>query len=57
VNLGPHADFILAAYAMTAFVVALLVAWVALDYAALRRVLGDLEERGVTRRSRHKGET
>lgn len=56
-NLGPHADFILAAYAMTAFVVALLVAWVALDYVALRRVLGDLEERGVTRRSRHKGET
>jgi heme exporter protein D len=57
VNLGPHADFIVAAYAVTAFVVALLVAWVALDYAALRRVLGDLEERGVTRRSRRQGET
>ena len=56
-NLGPHADFILAAYAMTAFVVALLVAWVALDYAALRRVLRDLEERGVARRSRRQGET
>ena len=50
-NLGPHADFIVAAYAVTVFVVALLIAWVVLDYAAQRRVLGDLEERGVTRRS------
>jgi heme exporter protein D len=55
--LGPHADFIVAAYAVTAFVVALLVACVALDYAALRRVLRDLEERGVARRSRRQGET
>ncbi len=50
-NLGPHADFIVAAYAVAAFVVAALVAWVTLDYAAQRRILGDLEERGVTRRS------
>jgi len=55
-NLGPHADFIVAAYAVTVFVVALLIAWVVLDYAAQRRVLGDLEERGVTRRSRRKGD-
>ena len=53
-NLGPHADFIVAAYAVTIFVIAVLVAWVTLDYAAQRRVLGDLEERGVTRRSRRK---
>ena len=44
-NLGPHADFIVAAYAVTAFVVAALVAWVVLDYSAQRRILGDLEER------------
>jgi heme exporter protein D len=50
-NLGPHANFIIAAYALTLFVVAGLVAWVTLDYAAQRRILGDLEERGVTRRS------
>jgi heme exporter protein D len=50
-NLGPHADFIIASYAVTAFVVALLVAWVVLDYSAQRRILGDMEERGVTRRS------
>lgn len=53
-NLGPHADFIVAAYAVTVFVIALLIAWVALDYSTQRRVLGDLEERGVTRRSRRK---
>jgi heme exporter protein D len=55
-NLGPHADFIVASYAVTVFVVALLVAWVILDYSAQRRILGDLEERGVTRRSRRKVE-
>jgi heme exporter protein D len=54
-NLGPHADFIVAAYAVTLFVVAALVAWVLLDYSAQRRILGDLEERGFTRRGRRKG--
>ncbi len=54
-NLGPHADFIVAAYAVTVFVVATLIAWVVLDYSAQRRILGDLEDRGVTRRSQ-KGE-
>ncbi|HEX5211767.1 MAG TPA: heme exporter protein CcmD [Pseudolabrys sp.] len=54
-NLGPHADFIVAAYAVTVFVVAGLVAWVVLDYAAQRRILGDLEERGITRRAQRKG--
>jgi len=54
-NLGPHADFIVAAYAVTLFVVAALIAWVLLDYSAQRLILGDLEERGVTRRSRRRG--
>ena len=49
---GVHADFIVAAYAAGIFVVAGLVAWVVLDYAAQRRVLGDLEARGAARRSR-----
>jgi heme exporter protein D len=56
-NLGPHADFIVASYAITVFVIALLVAWVVLDYSAQRRILDDLEERGVSRRSRRKGQT
>jgi len=50
-NLGPHADFIVAAYAVTLFVVAALLAWVLLDYSMQRRILGDLEARGVNRRS------
>ncbi len=50
-NLGTHADFIVAAYAVTAFVVAAMIAWVVLDHSVQRRILGDLEERGVTRRS------
>jgi heme exporter protein D len=55
-NLGPHADFIVAAYAVTVFVVAALVAWVVLDYSAQRRILDDLEQSGVTRRSQRKGD-
>jgi heme exporter protein D len=54
-NLGPHTDFIVAAYAVTLFVVATLIAWVLLDYWAQRRILSDLEEHGVTRRSQRKG--
>jgi heme exporter protein D len=56
-NLGPHADFIIAAYAVTLFVVAAQVAWVVLDYSAQRRILGDLEDRGLTRRSRRAKDT
>jgi heme exporter protein D len=55
VNLGPHADFIVAAYALTAFVVAALIAWVVLDHSTQRRILGGLEERGITRRSARQG--
>jgi heme exporter protein D len=50
-SLGPHAGFIVAAYAATAAVVAALVAWVITDHAAQKRALADLERRGVTRRS------
>ncbi len=55
-NLGPHADFIVAAYIVTAIVVAALIGWIALDYAALRRVLGRLDEHGVRRRSQRAAE-
>ena len=50
-NFSPHADFIIASYAVTVFVIAALVALVVIDYSAQRRILGDLEDRGVTRRS------
>ena len=51
-NLGPHAAFIIAAYVTAAIVVLGLIAWVMADYDAQRRVLTDLEQRGVTRRSK-----
>ena len=50
-DLGPHAAFIIAAYAMAAVVVVGLIAWVIADHDAQRRLLADLEARGVTRRS------
>jgi len=53
-NLGPHADFIIAAYAVTAVVVAALIAGGVLDYSAQRRILGDLDDRGITRRAQRK---
>ena len=53
-SLGPHADFIIAAYAVPMFVIAALVAWVVLDYSAQRRILGDLDDRGITRRAQRK---
>jgi heme exporter protein D len=53
-SFAQEAGFIVAAYAVTLFVVAALCAWVTLDYYAQRRVLGDLEARGITRRSTRK---
>ena len=50
-NLGPHAGFIIAAYAAAVLAVAALAAWVIADHRAQRRTLKRLEERGVTRRS------
>ena len=50
-NLGPHAAFIIAAYAAAVVVIGALIAWVTLDYRAQKRVLGDLDAQGVTRRS------
>jgi heme exporter protein D len=54
-HLGPHADFIIAAYALTAFVVAALIAWIWFDFRAQTRILTDLEARGITRRSERAG--
>ena len=46
-----HMDFIIGAYAAATVVVGALIAWVTLDYRAQKRVLGDLDAQGVTRRS------
>jgi heme exporter protein D len=52
IPLGPHADFIVAAYAAAVIVVVALIAWVWSDYSAQRRALGELKKHGVKRRSR-----
>ena len=49
--LGPHAAFIVTAYCVAFGVLTLLALWVAFDYRAQRKLLADLETRGVTRRS------
>jgi heme exporter protein D len=50
-DLGPHWYFIVSAYAVATTVVAGLVTWVVLDYAAQQRALAELDRRGITRRS------
>ena len=52
-NLGQHADFIVIAYGAAAVIVLSLVAWIVADHRVQRRSLGELESRGVTRRSDH----
>ena len=46
-----HMGFIIAAYAVTAVIVGILIAWVMLDYRAQQRTLAELDKRGVNRRS------
>ena len=49
--MGPHATFIIAAYAFTGLVVTFLIAWAVADYRAQTRALEDLERRGMRRRT------
>ena len=50
-SLGPYAVFIVAAYLAAVLVVALLVAWVTIDYRIKTRRLRELEDSGAVRRS------
>lgn len=50
-SLGPHAGFIVGAYLAALVVTLAVIAWVWLDYRRQRRILADLETRGITRRS------
>jgi heme exporter protein D len=50
-SLGPHADFIIAAYAVALVIVTAIIVWVVIDHRHQQRILADLESRGVTRRS------
>ena len=49
-NLGPHAAFIVWAYAAAIAIVAGLILWVVLDRRHLSRTLDDLDAQGITRR-------
>lgn len=50
-DLGPHAAFIWASYAVVALVIALLIAWLVGDGMQQKRRLEELEARGIRRRS------
>ena len=50
-NLGPHAGFIIAAYAIAALVVIGLIIWIEVDNRVQRRNLARLAAQGITRRS------
>lgn len=50
-NLGPHAAFIVASYAISGVIVAALIGWITAEHRALKRKLADFDARGVTRRS------
>ncbi len=50
-TLGPHAGFIVAAYAAAVILIATLLAWIIVDHRILLRILADLEEQGTARRS------
>ena len=56
-NLGPHASFILAAYGVTFAAITLLACAIIADDRRQRRVLADLERKGITRRSASKAQT
>ncbi len=51
-DLGKHAAFIWASYGIVLVALAGLIAWLIYDGLRLGRRLKDLEDRGVTRRSR-----
>jgi heme exporter protein D len=55
-DLGPHAAFIVSAYAAALGIVAGLIVWVVLDRRHLTRMLGEFEARGVARRSERASE-
>ena len=50
-DLGPHAVFIWAAYAVTLIAVAALTVFIVQDDRRQRKLLVDLERQGITRRS------
>ena len=54
-ELGPHAGFIVTAYAAAIIIVVGLIVWVMLDRRHLARTVHELEAKGITRRSERAG--
>jgi heme exporter protein D len=50
-DLGPYASFIIGAYAVAFVIVAGMIAWVSIDHRRQKKILADLESRGISRRS------
>lgn len=50
-DLGPHAAFIWAAYAVSTLVIVALAVWISNSERRQKRILVEFEERGVKRRS------
>ena len=50
-DLGPHAAFIWASYAVVAVVLVVLIEWLLFDGRRQQRLIAELEARGVRRRS------
>jgi len=46
-----HIEFIVAAYIAGIVVIVALIAWIMLDYRLQRRILAELETKGISRRS------
>ncbi|PLX36627.1 MAG: heme exporter protein CcmD [Hyphomicrobiales bacterium] len=55
-ELGRHAGFIIASYGIALAVVIALIVWIRVDYGIQRRLLAELEARGMRRRSDHRDE-
>jgi heme exporter protein D len=50
-SLGPYASFIVTSYLAVALGLAILIAWIAIDYRNQVQRLRELDKSGVTRRS------
>ena len=50
-SLGPYAPFIVTSYLLVTAVVAILIAWIAIDYRRQKQRLRELDAAGVVRRS------
>ena len=55
-DLGPHAAFIVGAYAVALVIMVAMITWIWLDHRQQAKTLADLEARGVKRRSQRPNE-